>query len=61
MKKRAILWSIVVFMVIDQGSGEYYCPLLDVDCVRYIQTSTVGCIQSVDWTGGLDYWTGLLD
>ena len=20
-----------------------------------------GCIQSVDWTGGLDYWTGLLD
>ena len=20
-----------------------------------------GCIQSVDWTTGLDYWTGLLD
>ena len=21
----------------------------------------LGCIQSVDWTTGLDYWTGLLD
>ena len=20
-----------------------------------------GCIQSLDWTGGLDWWTGLLD
>ena len=22
---------------------------------------TKGCIQSLDWTSGLDWWTGLLD
>jgi len=21
----------------------------------------LGCLESVDWTTGLDYWTGLLD
>ena len=23
--------------------------------------TTVGCIQLVDWTGGLDYWTDWFD
>ena len=24
-------------------------------------TIFVGCLYSLDWTTGLDYWTGLLD
>ena len=41
-----------------------------MSCKRLLLTQTVyntierninGCIYSLDWTTGLDYWTGLLD
>ena len=39
------------------------CERGDVDTVRRIVGTdpNSGCIHSLDWTTGLDYWTGLLD
>ena len=47
-------------------AGEFLVWPLDVEIVLVvvidiliikISSHLLGCIQSVDWTGGLDYWT----
>ena len=71
MMQRHLQISQVCFMglptVIPPNSD---CPLLLYE-VKYISmriselalhcTSHIGCPYSLDWTTGLDYWTGLLD
>ena len=34
--------------------------LLFIVCIQLSSFVTVGSVQSLDWNGGMDWWTGLM-
>ena len=55
-------------LIVNHKEVVYYAMhIVSTCCYGYKQLGTLldlyqeGCIQSLDWTSGLDWWTGLLD
>ena len=46
-KVRPVLWSVLIMTLLSVAKSQ--------------SKELAGCMNSLDWTTGLDYWTGLLD